>query len=146
MAERGRVARLLLRYREAAGFYAKAAEATAFDLNLAWGYTLDAAGALRAQGDEFGNNAALAEAIQTYRLRWLSPRSSAFHLIGRGPRTLSALRSHFSVSGKAGPGVLRRRSRLIARRSRKEDAIRFRSIGRRRRAIWVMRFGCSGNE
>ena len=69
LAERGRVSRLQLRYREAAGFYAKAAEATAFDPALSWGYALDAANALYAQGDEFGDNAALSESIQSLSLR-----------------------------------------------------------------------------
>ncbi|MGA9601782.1 MAG: toll/interleukin-1 receptor domain-containing protein, partial [Methylocystis sp.] len=67
LAERGRVARLQLRYREAAGFYAKAAEATGFDPALSWGYAFEAANALYAQGDEFGENAALSESIQSYR-------------------------------------------------------------------------------
>ena len=75
-AERGRTAKLQLRYREAAGFYAKAAEATAFDSNLSWGYALDAADALYAQGDEFGDSAALAEAVKSYRSALnLAPRA-----------------------------------------------------------------------
>ena len=67
LAERGRVARLQLRYREAAGFYAKAAEATGFDPALSWGYALNAAGALYTQGDEFGDNAALSDSIRGCR-------------------------------------------------------------------------------
>jgi tetratricopeptide (TPR) repeat protein len=67
LAERGRVANLQLRYREAAEFYAKAAETTTFDPKLSWGYALYAADALYAQGDEFGDNAALSESIQRYR-------------------------------------------------------------------------------
>jgi tetratricopeptide (TPR) repeat protein len=66
LAERGRVSRLQLRYREAAGFYAKAAAAAAFDTSLAWGYAIDSADSLYAQGDEFGDNTALGEAIATY--------------------------------------------------------------------------------
>src|ERR1019366_5928624 len=46
LAERGRIARLLLRYREAADFYARAAEAVTFDPTATWGHTLDTAGAL----------------------------------------------------------------------------------------------------
>jgi tetratricopeptide (TPR) repeat protein len=67
LAERGRVSRLQLRYPEAAGFYAKAAEAVAFDPAAAWDHTMSSAGALYAQGDEFGDNAALQEAIATYQ-------------------------------------------------------------------------------
>src|SRR5208283_4767923 len=67
LAESGRVSRLQLRYPEAAGFYAKAAAATAFDPALSWGYAMDAANALSAQGVEFGENAALSESIQSYR-------------------------------------------------------------------------------
>jgi tetratricopeptide (TPR) repeat protein len=78
LAERGRVASLQLRYREAAGFYAKAAEATAFDQKLAWRYTEHKAEALYAQGDQFGDNAALTEAIATHRAALaLAPRETA---------------------------------------------------------------------
>jgi tetratricopeptide (TPR) repeat protein len=66
LAERGRVARLQLRYRDAAGFYQKAAETMSADARVARGYILDAAGALYAQGNEFGDNAALLDAIQVY--------------------------------------------------------------------------------
>jgi tetratricopeptide (TPR) repeat protein len=66
LAERGRVSELQLRYREAAGFYAKAAEAVAFDDKAAWGYRLRQADVLYQQGDEFGDNAALGDAIAAY--------------------------------------------------------------------------------
>jgi tetratricopeptide (TPR) repeat protein len=67
LAERGRIARLQLRYREAADFYARAAaEAVTFDPAAMWGYTLDTAGALYAQGDEFGDNPALSDAIRAF--------------------------------------------------------------------------------
>jgi hypothetical protein len=46
LAERGRIASLQLRHRDAATFYAKAAEAAAFAPTMAWNYTMDSAGAL----------------------------------------------------------------------------------------------------
>ena len=76
-AEEARVARLGLRYREAAALYAEAAGLVAsFDPQAAWARTLDAAGALYAQGSEFGDNAALLEAIATYgKALALTPRA-----------------------------------------------------------------------
>jgi tetratricopeptide (TPR) repeat protein len=67
LAERGRMSRLQLRYREAAGLYAKAAEAVAFDPAAAWDQTMNSADALYAQGDEFGDNGAVQETIAAYR-------------------------------------------------------------------------------
>src|SRR6266436_2088698 len=67
LAERGRIARLQLQYRQAAEFYAKAAKATEFDAAKSWGYMLKAADALSDQGEEFGDNQALREAIAMYR-------------------------------------------------------------------------------
>jgi hypothetical protein len=75
LAERGRIAGLQLRYRDAAGFYAKAADAVAFDTSISQRYRSDAAHALYSQGDEFGDNAALGQAISAYRsLVALTPR------------------------------------------------------------------------
>jgi tetratricopeptide (TPR) repeat protein len=67
LAERGRVAGLQLRYREAASYYGQASAAVAFDPASAWNYTLDMAAQLTAQGDEFGDNTALDEAIRVDR-------------------------------------------------------------------------------
>ena len=67
LAERGRMARLQLRYRDAAGFYAKAADAAAFDDAAVRKYKLDAAGAFYDLGEEFGDNPALLDAIGIYR-------------------------------------------------------------------------------
>ena len=67
LAERGRVAGLQLRYRKSAEFYAKAAETTAFDPELSWAYSLEAARALYDQGDMFKDTAALSESVQSYR-------------------------------------------------------------------------------
>jgi hypothetical protein len=67
LAERGRVARLQLRYREAAEFYLRAAQAVAFEPGAPWARTMDAASPYFAQGEEFGDNAALREGIALYR-------------------------------------------------------------------------------
>ncbi len=68
LAESGRVARLQLHYREAADFYTQARHTIASADSVAvWRYESDAAEALYDQGNEFGDNAALTEAIQRYR-------------------------------------------------------------------------------
>ena len=77
LAERGRIARLQLGYRQAAEFYAKAAEATEFDAAASWDYILEAADALSDQGEEFGDNQALSEAIAMYRSLVDDPASRA---------------------------------------------------------------------
>ncbi len=66
LAERGRVASLQLRYRDAASFHARAAGAVAFEPATAWGHAQAAASALYDQGEEFGDNAALVSAIEAY--------------------------------------------------------------------------------
>ena len=67
LAERGRVARLQIRYLEAADFNERAAQATAFDHDLAQTYSLASASDHYAQGVEFGDNVALIKAILIYR-------------------------------------------------------------------------------
>jgi len=67
LAERARVARLQLRYPDAAGFYRKAASMVSADPSASRGYLLDAARALYAQGNEYGDNAALKDAIAVYQ-------------------------------------------------------------------------------
>jgi tetratricopeptide (TPR) repeat protein len=67
LAERGRVARLQLRYADAVGFYRKAAAMMSADAKSSRTYLLEAAGALYAQGYEFGDNAALKDAIAAYQ-------------------------------------------------------------------------------
>src|SRR6202000_912531 len=67
LAERAHVARLQLRYREAAEFYGKAATLVASDTQAARGYALDSADSLFAQGNEFGDNSALLDSIQAYK-------------------------------------------------------------------------------
>lgn len=74
-AAEGALARARLAYREAAAHYLAAAEVlSANDDRGAWDHIMEAAGALYSQGEEFGDNAALAEAIQLYRDKAL-PRS-----------------------------------------------------------------------
>ena len=77
LAQEARVDDLQLAYRTAAAKYAEAAALVApFDTEQQWRFLLDQAGALYKQGDEFGDNAALAEAIDVYRrCLALTPRS-----------------------------------------------------------------------
>ena len=97
LAERGKVARLQLDYRGAAGFYAQAAGTVpATDTTLRWRYTLDAADALYDQGNEFGDNQALHDAIAAYQTTvGLAPRdlvpldwAKTQHNLGVALRTL----------------------------------------------------------
>ncbi len=67
LAERGRVASLQLKYKDAADYYGKAAEAVAFDPIAAISYRYNSASALYADGDEFGKNVELDRAIAAYR-------------------------------------------------------------------------------
>jgi hypothetical protein len=76
LAERGRVARLSLRYRDSARFYAQARGAVdGIDDRATLEYALAQASALYAQGDEFGDNPALRDAIAAYGVALgLAPR------------------------------------------------------------------------
>ncbi len=67
LGDRGRFSRLQLRYREAAGYYHQAADQAGGDAQAAEGYLIAAADSLYAQGDEFGDNQALLDAIEAYR-------------------------------------------------------------------------------
>jgi tetratricopeptide (TPR) repeat protein len=77
MAQEARVDDLQLAYPAAATKYAGAAGLVApFDTAQQWRFLLDQAGELRKQGDEFGDNGALIEAIDiTRRCLALAPRS-----------------------------------------------------------------------
>jgi tetratricopeptide (TPR) repeat protein len=66
LGERGRIARLSLRYRDAAAFYSKAAALVGFDPAATLEYRWDSAGALYDLGSEFGDNEALRDAIAEY--------------------------------------------------------------------------------
>jgi tetratricopeptide (TPR) repeat protein len=72
-----RVDDLQLAYRSAAAKHAEAASLVAsFDTEQQWRFLFDQAGELYKQGDEFGDNAALIEAIDIYRRRLaIAPRS-----------------------------------------------------------------------
>ncbi|MGC2224530.1 MAG: tetratricopeptide repeat protein [Methylocella sp.] len=77
LAQEARVDDLQFAYRTAAGKYAEAAGLVApFDTEQQWRFLLDQAGELYKQGEEFGDNAALTEAIDVYRrCLALAPRS-----------------------------------------------------------------------
>lgn len=76
-AEEARVARLSLRYQDAATLYEEAAGLLAFDAEAAWARTMDAADAFYDQGNEFGDDAALRDAIATYgKALVLTPRAA----------------------------------------------------------------------
>ena len=68
LQESARVAALALRYRDAAGDLGNAAAlALPFDRHQAWVLMIDQASMLRLQGEEFGDNDALAGSIDLYR-------------------------------------------------------------------------------
>ena len=77
LAQEARVDDLQLAYLTAAAKYAEAAELVApFDTEQQWGFLLSQAVALYKQGDEFGDNPALAEAVDIYhQCLALAPRS-----------------------------------------------------------------------
>jgi tetratricopeptide (TPR) repeat protein len=64
LADEASVDRIDLRYRVAATLLAEAADLTAFDPATSWVYRLDQAAVMQDLGQEFGDNASLAEAIQ----------------------------------------------------------------------------------
>ena len=75
LAERAGIAGARLRYFDAAALQEEAAELMAFDVEAAWRHTMDGASALYNQGQELGDNAALAQAIVTFgRALALTPR------------------------------------------------------------------------
>ena len=75
LAQEARVDDLQLAYRSAAAKYAEAASLVApFDTEQQWRFPLAQAGELLKQGDEFGDNGALTEAIDVYHR---CPRSRA---------------------------------------------------------------------
>ncbi|MFM7610492.1 MAG: hypothetical protein ACKO9A_16705, partial [Alphaproteobacteria bacterium] len=66
-ADEAGLAKLALRYRDAAKLFAEAADLVRFDAKASWAYLLDQADALYLHGSEFGDNAALAESIETHK-------------------------------------------------------------------------------
>ena len=68
LAQQAKVDHLQLAYQHAAANYAEAAALIApFDQKKQWEFTLAQANELKSQGDEFGDNATLAAAINVYR-------------------------------------------------------------------------------
>src|SRR5215470_9096716 len=68
LAQEAKVDHLQLAYRDAATKYAEAASLiAALDRRKQWEFMLAQADELQSRGDEFGDNAALAEAVDTYR-------------------------------------------------------------------------------
>ncbi len=87
LAQEARVDDLQLAYRTAAAKYAEAATLVApFDTEQQWRFLLGQVGELTKQGDEFGDNAALAEAIDITRRCLVSPRVRKDRSIGPGPK------------------------------------------------------------
>jgi hypothetical protein len=77
LAERAQIAKIRLRYRDAATLLADAADLTAFDPEASWRHRLAQGNALQDLGREFGDNAALAEAIASYeQALTLAPRAT----------------------------------------------------------------------
>ena len=78
LAQEARIDDLQLVYRSSAAKYAEAASLTApFDTEQQWSFLLSQAGELSKQGEEFGDNSALSEAIDFYhRCLPLVPRSN----------------------------------------------------------------------
>ena len=66
-ADEAGLAKLALRYRDAAALFAEAADLVRFDAKASWAYLVDQAAALYLQGSEFGDNAALAESIEIHK-------------------------------------------------------------------------------
>lgn len=77
-ADEANLAKLALRYREAAALFAEAGELVRFDPKASWAYRLEQANALSSQGDELGDNAALRDAITVFQdALLLTPRERA---------------------------------------------------------------------
>jgi tetratricopeptide (TPR) repeat protein len=101
LADEARVERLDLRYRDAATLLAEAADLASFDPETSWRHRLAQANALYDQGEKFGDNAALAEAIATYEIALdLAPRETrpadwamTQHNLGNALRALGARES-----------------------------------------------------
>jgi tetratricopeptide (TPR) repeat protein len=77
LAQQAKIDHLQLAYQRAAANYAQAAAVIApFDQQKQWGFSLARADELNSQGDEFGDNVALAAAIDQYRgCLLLAPRA-----------------------------------------------------------------------
>jgi hypothetical protein len=113
------VASVALHYREAAGDYRRAADAIAtFDKHEQWRLEIERGQRLTAQGSEFGDNVALAEAINVYTqalalvpradapLDWARTQgefATAELTLGRretGPERLNSALAHFRLAAE----------------------------------------------
>jgi tetratricopeptide (TPR) repeat protein len=76
-ADEAGLAKLALRYRDAAALFAEAADLVRFDAKASWAHLLEQADVLYLQGKEFGDIAALAESITVHKQALaLAPRDS----------------------------------------------------------------------
>jgi tetratricopeptide (TPR) repeat protein len=116
LAQEARVDNLQLAYRTAAAKYAEAAGLVApFDMEQQWRFLIGQADELYKQGEEFGDNAALAEAIDVFRrCLALAPRSDR-PLAWAMTQMNSALRLQRSGSGRAGRRGSKRPSPPVAK-------------------------------
>jgi hypothetical protein len=114
-AQRAGIALTRLHYREAAEHFAAAAgRVPAGNENQVLAYLDREADTLYSQGDEFGDNDALVDAIGRYSaLLGRRPRER-MTCSGLIPRTSSATRFSGSASGRAAPSAWRRQSKPIA--------------------------------
>ena len=106
-----------------AAYRAALEESTRERVPLEWARTQE----ISARADALGNTGRRSRPIAP---RSRSGRASGFRSNGRRRRTISAMRSWRSASGRAGRRGSRRRSPPIARRSRNVRASGFRSTGR----------------
>ena len=133
-AQRGQVALTRLRYQEAAQHFATAAAGvpTGHEAERL-GYLEGEADALYLQGEEGGDDAAFAAAIERYRELVGFARASRRRSSGPRPRTTSARRSRGSASARRARRASRQRSKPCAPPSRSGPASGHRGPGPRPR-------------
>jgi tetratricopeptide (TPR) repeat protein/pimeloyl-ACP methyl ester carboxylesterase len=120
LGDEARIDRLQLNYRTAASKFAEAAAVLAFDVEAAFRYLVERGNALHSQGDEFGDNPALMEAIAVWsraveaRPRTVSPLDWAMAQNNRG-RALSTLGERESGPARLEEAVVAYREALKER-------------------------------
>jgi tetratricopeptide (TPR) repeat protein len=138
---------LQLAYRAAAAKYAEAAALIApFDTEQQWRFLFDQAAALYKQGDEFGDNAALAEAIDIYRrylaltpraerpLEWAKTQMNlgvALATLGERESATARLEEAVAAFREALQGLTRARTPLDWARTQNNLGDALRSLGER---------------
>jgi tetratricopeptide (TPR) repeat protein len=115
LAQEARVDHLQLAYRQAAAKYAEAAGLmAAVDQQKQWEFLLDQADEFYSQGDEFGDNAALVEAIKVYRNSLLLASRA------QRPRNWAATQNNLGNAlvslGERGSGTARLEEAVVAYR------------------------------